>query len=581
MQGAYLAQLALSAIMPFQAATCPSDFDCVVDEAGFRLFAKRKMPLHLGDQGVILGKIFRRSDMKIAQALSPQEWAELSASRGQTLIERFWGDYVAFLRRPMPDGRIKFDVIRAPLGQLGCYWHVNRQKLIVASEPDVMVQAGLLRPQIDPAALARHIAAPEIAHEKTCLADVYALNGGTRISTGPERPEIELLWSPWHFCKNRPGIRNHEIAAAMLRQVLTQCVAAQMADMPKSILLLSGGLDSSILAACLHIIGHEFHALNLIAESATGDERDYARLAAQATGAGLTEALRIEAEVDILTSRAARCARPHTRAFTQATRYHAARCAEKYGAGVVIDGGGGDNLFFNTPSLTVLVEILRGRGPGPRFWRTSAALADLADTGLGSVVLQTVHRAFTRNNQLRFERRDHFLSARSKSIVEEAPQHPWRDPPRQAGAGKAAHVSVLAPLQATAEQATRMCGSAYWFSPFMCQPAVEVVLSMPIWVWFAPGLNRAAARMAFKNDLPAAVIERRTKGTPDSYVNALFERHRHSLRTLLLDGRLVSMGIIDPDRVREVIDDQAPARDHRFSQVMELADAETWARSWD
>ncbi|WP_206243566.1 asparagine synthase-related protein [Novosphingobium terrae] len=581
MAGAFLAQIALSAIMPFQVVTRPPEFDCIIDEAWFRLLVKRGTPIQISQYGVILGELFRRDEKVAANEIASHEWEAIVATGGRALTEKFWGNYVAFLRRPVLDGKATIDVVRAPLGQLGCYWCVAKQKLILASEPELIVQTGLMRLHIAPAALTRHIAAPEIALEQTCLADVRSLTGGSRISSGSDRPEIDLLWSPWNFCRDDSTIRNHEIAGARLRRVFTQCIGAQMDALPKALLLLSGGLDSSILAACLHIAGHPFHALNLVTKAATGDERDYARIAAQATGAKLTEALRNAGEVDLLASRAARCARPHTRAFTQSTRDHAARCAIDHDAGVVLDGGGGDNLFFGYPTLAALVEILKRRGPGFRFWQTSAALAEQADTGLGSVVMQTIHRAVTRDNRLRFDQRDQFLSARSRSALKDAAPHPWREPPKHIGAGKAAHVALLVPVQATAEQATRACGDAPWFSPFMCQPAVEAVLTIPIWAWFAPGLNRAAARLGFKGDLPPALIQRRTKGTPNSYVNDLFEQHRPAIRAMLLDGLLTAMGVLDADSVRAALDDPMPARDLQFARIMELVDAEAWARSWE
>lgn len=87
--------------------------------------------------------------------------------------------------------------------------------------------------------------------------------------------------------------------------------------------------------------------------------------------------------------------------------------------------------------------------------------------------------------------------------------------------------------------------------------------------------------MAFQDDLPPALIERRTKGTPAGFVNDLFEKHRAEVRTMLLDGRLAGMGILDLDKLRKALDDPAPARDLQFARIMELVDAEAWARSWD
>jgi len=579
--GAFLAQVALSAVMPFKDVACPPHFAVVVDDPWLRLLVHHDTPHIVSKQLVVLGKMFARDTMAPVPTLSSDECDRIAASGLQAVADRYWGNYVAFLCTPSPGGRVTVSVLRAPLGRLGCYWHQAGEKIALVSEPHLMVDAGLLSPRLDADAIAHHIAMPETAASRTCLMDLHALPGGHRLFANLPHPILDEIWSPWMACDDRPGVKDHNEAAARLREVLGRSLATQLVGANKALLLLSGGLDSSILAACLHSNGSDFHGLNLVTEAAVGDERHFARLAAQAAGADLTETFRAWEEVNLSNSRAARGARPYARAFTQATEQHATQCAELFGASIVLDGGGGDNLFFNYPTLAALVEVLRKDGPGRRFWRTSASFAQQADTSLASVVTQTIRRAAMRGNRLRFEQRTDYLSVSARTALTAMPPHPWYDPPKSIAAGKAAHVALLVPAQATAEQTIRFCGSLPWISPFICQPGVETVLGLPIWCWFAPGLNRAAARLAFRDVLPATLIERRTKGTPNSFVNCLFEKHRAEVRTMLLDGRLAGMGILDLDSLRKVLDDPAPARDLQFARIMELVDVEAWARSWD
>lgn len=580
-EGGYLAQVALSAIMPFREIICPDHFTVLLDDPWLRLLVSPETPRLVGAQAIILGDLYPREDKSPVRALNDADWERVITSGGRVLIERYWGNYVAFLRTPTRRGGVAISVLRAPLGRLGCYWQQAGETVVVGSDPAVMVQAGLMAPRLDADAIAHHIAQPDYAPPRTCLSGLLALAGGSRLTSELPRPTIDELWSPWAFRQGRFDVADHDDAARRLRHSLMQSVTTQLAGREKSLLLLSGGLDSTLLAACLREGGLDFHALNLVTEAATGDERHFARVAAQATGAELTETLRSWESVNLQLSRAAGGARPHARAFTQATEQYAALCADRYGASVVLDGGGGDNLFFNYPTLAALVEVLKSHGPGLRFWRTSAAFSQQVETSVFSVIVRTFHRALTRDNRLRLDRRHDYLSAKSRAAATSMPPHPWHDPPKSVATGKAAHVALLAPAQATAEQSVRSCGSLPWISPFICQPVVETALGLPIWCWFAPGLNRAAARLAFRDDLPPALIERRTKGTPNSFVNQLFEKHRAEVRTMLLDGRLAGMGILDLDSLRKILDDQAPARDLQFARIMELVDVEAWARSWD
>ncbi|MCP2835015.1 asparagine synthase-related protein, partial [Salmonella enterica] len=67
------------------------------------------------------------------------------------------------------------------------------------------------------------------------------------------------------------------------------CVSAQLADAQHPLLQLSGGLDSSILAAVLHEMGTPFRAVTLATRDAEGDERRFARAVAGHLGIPLEE----------------------------------------------------------------------------------------------------------------------------------------------------------------------------------------------------------------------------------------------------------------------------------------------------
>lgn len=579
MEPAFLAEVALSPRRPSRPFAPLAGFETLVETPELRLLVTTNMPRRTFGSSAILGRLYSRRAMAPAVTLMPDAWRAIAESRGQALIDDFWGDYVAFLS-PLEGISPSWQILRAPLGQLGCYWHGNETDVAVVSHPDLLIHIGTLVPRIDFATLARHIAGPELAHRRTCLANVHALTGGDRLAATLPHPRVDSLWSPWKFCADTPAVKSLDAASSLLRDVLIASVAAQTAEHSNLILLLSGGLDSSLLAACLRLADRPFHALTLVTQAANGDERSFARMAADATDARLSEVFRTANGVDLGRSRAARGARPYARAFIQESERIADEIAQKEGASAIVDGGGGDNLFFNYTSLAALVEILRTHGPGRRFWRTTAAFADLTGNSLASVALRTVRRALIRDNRLRFPARHNFLAPAALAAVTAAPPHPWHDPPISSGTGKAAHVALLASAQSSAEQGPNFCGTRPWFSPFICQPVVETVLRLPIWSWFAPGHNRAAARLAFRNDLPAVLIDRRSKGTPGTFVWEQFEMHRHQIRDMLLDGQLAAFGLLDTEALSKVLDDPAPARDFQYARIMELVDAEAWVRSW-
>ena len=75
-------------------------------------------------------------------------------------------------------------------------------------------------------------------------------------------------------------------------------------------------------------------------------------------------------------------------------------------------------------------------------------------------------------------------------------------------------------------------------------------------------------------------LERRSKGTPASFVMHLFESRRAEIGEMLCDGLLAGHGLVDRDRVHTYLSDPRPVSDARYMQIMGLVDAESWARSW-
>nr|WP_231621797.1 asparagine synthase-related protein [Sphingomonas sp. 37zxx] len=117
-------------------------------------------------------------------------------------------------------------------------------------------------------------------------------------------------------------------------------------------------------------------------------------------------------------------------------------------------------------------------------------------------------------------------------------------------------------------------------SPLLAQPLVEACLAIPSWLWFEGGRNRVVARRAFAGDLPADIIQRRSKGTPYSFVAQIFETHRAAIRRMLVDGELAKHDMLDLAAVLDVFDDPRPVHGDAFRRVLQFADVEAWARTW-
>lgn len=566
---------------------------CALEEAAIanvpalRLACPGLRPLHIGDglivlgaqdalrldaQGVVLGRLFRQGDRVPVIALDAGAAERILTTRGRALIGGYWGGYIAFLTGA--GGPI---AVRAPLGDLPCYHVPYAGGVALASDIALLVAAGLFRPMIDDAALARHLAAEDVRRAETCLTGLSELQGGNRLHVAAGRPAVETLWTPWTFAARERQIRNREDAVSRVRGAAQHCVGASAAGFKRIALKLSGGLDSSIVAACLAEAGQAFTCVTLTTDNPAGDERDYAARVASHLGAPLIVRPRRLTDVILTRSEAARLPRPTARSFAQASTRVMHAVAAETGADAVMDGGGGDNVFCSLQSVRPIVDCLIDGTPGC-FWPSVRSIAELTETGMPEVAWRAWRAQWRRRIAIAFPADLRFLSSAAQADAEGALAHPWLTPPPGALPGKAAHISVVMTAQNVVE-GFDVEDRLPTVSPLIAQPLVEACLQVPSWYWFAQGRNRAIARRGFAGLLPREIVERRSKGSPDSFIIEIHDAHRPLIRSMLLGGVLASRGLLDTELLAQVLDNRGPVTGHDFFRIMRLVDVEAWVRA--
>lgn len=521
-------------------------------------------------KGFACGPVFDRGARAPLAELGQSDAAPILASGGEMLVVRYWGGYVAILT---DEAGSQVDILRAPMGELPCYWTERAGTLIAAS--DLKLLLPLVGGQgVDWPALARFLAAPELLRSETCLEQIREVRGGDRLSIGAAGTVVATLWSSWSFAAPERQIEDVSEAQCRVHDAVRGTITPRASGHEKILLRLSGGLDSSIVAASLAHIGADFTCLTLVSDGA-GDERHYARSVCDHLDRRLIEAERSLTGVDLRRSAAAGLARPSARAFAQESVRLASNVAQQVGADAIFSGGGGDNLFCSLQSVAPVVDRLRVQGFGSAA-HTAVELSRLADAGLPLIAKRTFARMLRRSPAFRWPLDFGFLSADAREVAQTA-GHGWLAPPAGALPGKAAHVALIAAAQSLAE-AEAPDGSLPWLHPLLGQPAIETCLRVPSWLWLHGGRNRAAARAAFASDLPTNVVERRSKGAPDAFVARLFEANRAMIRDMLLDGLLMREGLLDQAALEPALCEEA-VRGDGFARIMRLVDAEAWTRS--
>lgn len=549
-------------------------FVLVVDEPDlFVAVSDSGGALPLNGHGALLGPMFASWKSHRVRAPAPEEVAAIATSAGRRLGDAYWGSYVAILR--MGDG---VAILRAPFGGLPCLYRRVGSGLIAGSDIDLPGLADGARHGIDYAALCCYLAAEELRHAATCIEGLAEVRGGERIMLSSRGLVRDTFWSPWPFIASGRCIDDEEDAVRRLGQQAAACAALRTGEIARPLLLLSGGLDSSIVAASLAAKGQDFACLNMTTSDASGDERGYARAVAGHLGRELVERTMEDDGVQIDRLAAVRLPRPAARGFEQQIYRTAQELAQELGCDALVDGGGGDNIFCSLQSASAAADCLIDPGAGRHFWRLCRDIGELAQVSKWNVAWRAGRRAMDGSRPYKWPLDLRYLARDAQAAAGQAARHSWIEDNPGALPGRAAHVAVLAAIQGYSENGPHGFKTSA-ISPLISQPLIEHCLAIPSWHWFARGRNRAAARKAFERHLPAEVVWRRGKGAPDSFVIRLLENNRAMIRDHLAGGLLSDAGVIDPTLVLKEFDDPRPVRGTGYGRIMRLFDAESWARA--
>jgi len=519
----------------------------------------------LGDTGALIGQ---------ACGVEPEHLSSLAAaarqSAGRALVTRCWGDYLVLCRDPAAQCVM---AIRPPASTMPTLRATLGAVTLISSNIDLLLALGVA-PRIDWDFVAQHLAFPHLRGHRTGIAGVDEVVGGECLTVRRETSSRLSIWSPWHFASADHRIDDREAATDSVRHAILSSVAELAAPFRTIMIELSGGLDSSIVAAALGAAGARCVAVNLRTPDAEGDERRYARAVAARTGHRLIEDA-VDADLDLTGLAWSRTVRPGIPAMLKAADRRFLELAEREGCDAFFSGSGGDCVFAMPDAAAPVADRWLTAGGGLRFLRTAMAVAEVHDASLWRAVRRALRQAH--QTPAPWPTASAFL--RKEALPTRPDPHPWLSEPDGVLPGTRAHVraivATLGHLDGYARQS--IAPSTY---PLLSQPVIEACLHVPSWLWVDRGRDRAIARRAFRDLLPASVIDRRTKGAMDGYCMRNYDRNRERLTTFLERGHLATAGLLDRVHVAEFLDRPPLRSDPRFYDLLPIIDCEVWLRTW-
>ncbi len=294
----------------------------------------------------------------------------------EELLRRIRG-FFAFAIADARRGEIH--LARDPLGKKPLFMRRSPRELAFASSARAL-HAGLeSTPEVDPAAVESLLFHQYVPGPQTIFSGVEKLQPGHALSLGRDgEPRLIRYWKP-DFMHPEPGISDEEWLERIEHQ-LTEAIRRRLvADVPVGVLL-SGGVDSSLVTALAARLTPGLKTFSVAVPDPTLDERRYARMVAERYGTDHTEFL-IQGDVrEGLTTLVASMGEPLADA-SAVNAFAIARLARE-SVTVILTGDGGDEVFGGYSYFLAYQRASRLRGllPGP-VQRPMAAVGDRMRSG--------------------------------------------------------------------------------------------------------------------------------------------------------------------------------------------------------
>ncbi len=539
--------------------------------------------------GVVLGRVFTREldDPQAAARvrLDDAESSLIAASGGRRLLERYWGRYVAVVRNSLT-GEVW--VLRDPSGGFPCWLTTHEGVSLVFSDVEDCHGLGGLSFTVNWNYITGFVAHAGLQIRATALNEVSEVQPGERLRFASGSLERSLEWDPIAIARATP-LESLEEALGALRASTVGCIHAWASCYDGILHNLSGGLDSSIVASCLATAPSrpELVCLNYFGLGPNEDERRYARVMAERVGMRLlehqfdTKDVRLQKLASLR-----RSPRPWFYMYEIERGDLEGELASQYGASSLFSGAGGDSVFYQARAELAVTDYLFEHGFDKGLLRTAVDAAQVSRKSIWPLLLGAVRsRMFPAPWDPVAMAKPLTRTIVSSEVIASVKRgtgfaHPWLADRSTRGVppGVLWHVMSISippayyPSFSSGPYPERTL-------PLLSQPLVETCLRIPSYTLINSGQDRAIARRAFANDLPAEIVRRRAKGRADQHVRNIVDANLDFIRELLLDGLMVQRGLLNRDVLDRYLTRGSSPADYQYSEILqEHVCTESWLR---
>jgi asparagine synthase (glutamine-hydrolysing) len=513
-------------------------------------------------------------------------WEDL----GERCVERLQGMFAFAI---WDRGRDELCLARDRLGIKPLYYMIDGDELLFASEIKAILAVTAQPPVFNDRVLPEYLATGFAAGEETFYRGVRKLP-----------PGHTLTWSPRHGVRRRrywslPEMGTNTTltfaqAADEVRERLRAAVASHlMSDVPLG-LFLSGGIDSSILAALMApMVKEPIRTFSVAFDDPGANELPYARMAASAVGAEHREVIVSPREFFEALPRLI-WHEDEPIAFTSSVPlYFVSRLARDH-VKVVLTGEGADELFlgYNRYRITAWNHRIGGAWqhlPGP----LRAGARRLAEALPGRAGRYASRSFLTRGANARDLFYENF-SVFSQGVQERLLADPTRlaQDPYAEGLGyydravggpldrmSAADLQTYLVELLMKQDQMSMAASIESRVPFLDTAFAEYAVSLPAAFKLRGWRTKAVLRQAVAALVPPAILTRKKMGFPVPVGRWLQGEFWPLVEEFVLGPRALARGYFDPGVLRGLADEHRAGSASHAQQLWALINLEMWHRS--
>ncbi len=545
------------------------------------------------------GHVYRtRSDSETV-VHAYEEW-------GDACVDRFRG---MFAFAVWDARRRRLLLVRDRLGIKPLYWAMAGDRLVFASEIKAILESGLVQARVHEAALPELLGTRSLAGDATMFTGVFRVPPGHRLSFAGGRTILEQYWDvPVHRSDHTAGASGSHAASPRrraddvrrFRDLLTESIRLRlMSDVPIGVFL-SGGLDSSAIAALMApMVGRPLDTFSVAFEDRAANELEYAREVAAAIGARAHEVVIDDRDFFSALPRLV-WHEDEPIAHPSSVPLHFVSALARAHVTVVLTGEGSD-------------ELLAGYGRYPRAlanWRLGAAYAAAVPRGARAAIARTAHRLpgraghYARRSFLGVAHEVDLTFFDNFAAVNLAAQRRLLSPHLRHGLAHAAYRTARARFDAPppgtatldrllyADMTTylvellmkqdqmSMSASIESRVPFLDHHLVEFAARLPADRKLSGLTTKRILREAVAGIVPPRVLARPKMGFPVPFARWMRGGWNDVARQVLLDPRSLQRDLFSPAGVTRLLDDARDGVHGAADAIWSLVNLEVWHRTF-